>query len=146
MLSNKSIFIKVGKLLEQKAESPGVGRVEAEPQIVDVDCLKPSWMSDFIGLILHYTHLCLRDLNQSAKRHLVISFVTLLDVGVFLRPIWPEMALSRTKWYRTKRRSSNLCRPLLPEQYPTTPARSWAYPRCSSFKNFTPNWMTNQPK
>ena len=40
-------FVQVGKIQEWKAEWAGVGRAEADPRKVNVDCLKPSWVSDF---------------------------------------------------------------------------------------------------
>ena len=49
---------------EQKTESAGVGRDVAESQKVDVDCLKPSWVSDFNQPIFRYAHLVPKGLES----------------------------------------------------------------------------------
>ena len=72
---------------EQKTESAGVGRDVAESQKVDVDCLKPSWVSDF-----NRTDFSLRPFGvEGIERHLVIPSTTLSVVGIFSRPIFLEM-------------------------------------------------------
>ena len=43
----KQVDFWVGGVREKKTESTRVGRAEAEPRKVDVDCLKPSRVSDF---------------------------------------------------------------------------------------------------
>ena len=43
---------------------------------------------------------CCSDQNWSAKRYLVIPSTTLSVVDIFLRPSFPEMTKSWTKWYQ----------------------------------------------
>ena len=40
-------FVRVGKIRGKRAESAEVGRAEADPRKIDVDCLKPSRVFEF---------------------------------------------------------------------------------------------------
>ena len=51
----EQVGFRVGGIREQKTELARVERAEAEPRKVDVDCPKPSWVSDFNRTVFFVT-------------------------------------------------------------------------------------------